>query len=155
MQPTEPAWYRRILAAIDPDMEDQVKRELATRLLHMATSLSQSEGAELQFRDHLNTAEFKSYLRSSGQESNVRLQTFLSMVGVDTPSYRVHLTTGRADVVIPRLAKRHAVDLVVMGTIGRSGIPGLSIGNTAARILNRLACSIFTIKPPGLVSPVS
>jgi nucleotide-binding universal stress UspA family protein len=167
MQPTEPARYRRILAAIDPDMEDQGKRELATRLLHMATSLAQSEGAELlivhvwapfaelKFKDHLNTAEFRSYLRSSRQESHGRLQTFLSLVGVDTPPHRVHLAKGRADIVIPRLAKRHAVDLVVMGTIGRSGIPGLLIGNTAERILNRLACSILTIKPPGFVSPVS
>lgn len=167
IQPTEPARYRRILVAIDPDMEDQGKRELATRLLHLGTSLAQSEGAELlivhawtpfaemKCKDHLNTAEFNSYLRSSRQESNSKLQTFLSMVGVNIPSHRIHLAKGKASVVIPRLAKRHAVDLVVMGTVGRSGIPGLLIGNTAERILNRLACSILTIKPLGFVSPVA
>lgn len=167
IQPTEPARYRRILVAIDPDMEDQGKRELATRLLHMGTSLAQSEGAELlivhawtpfaerKVKDHLNAAEFSSYLRSSRQENNAKLQTFLSTVGVDIPSHRVHLAKGKASVVIPRLAKRHAVDMVVMGTIGRSGILGLVIGNTAERLLNRLACSILTIKPSGFVSPVS
>jgi nucleotide-binding universal stress UspA family protein len=166
IQPTEPVRYRRILVAIDLNMEDQVKRELATRLLHMATSLAQSEGAELllvhawsplaekKFKDHLNAAEFNSYVRNSRQESHSRLQTFLSMAGVDIPAPRIHLAKGKASVVIPRLAKRHAVDLVVMGTIGRSGIPGLLIGNTAERVLNQLACSILTIKPPGFVSPV-
>jgi nucleotide-binding universal stress UspA family protein len=63
------------------------------------------------------------------------------MASVDIPANRIHLVKGQADLVIPRLAKRHAVDLVVMGTIGRSGIPGLLIGNTAERLLNRLECS--------------
>jgi nucleotide-binding universal stress UspA family protein len=166
VKPAEPTRYRRILVAIDPDTEDPVKRELAVRLLHMATSLAQSEGAELlighawtpfaegKFKDHLNTAEFRSYLRSSKQESASRLQTLLSVVGA-RPSQKVQLVKGKASIVIPRLAKRHAVDLVVMGTIGRSGIPGLLIGNTAERLLNRLECSILTLKLPGFVSPVS
>ena len=167
MHPTEPARYRRILVAIDPDVEDQVERELGIRLLHLGTSLAQSEGTELlvghawspfaeaKLKDHLNTAEFGTYLRSCKQESTTRLQTFLSMARVDIPPNRMRLAKGKADVVIPRLVKRHAVDLVVMGTVGRSGIPGLVIGNTAERMLNRLECSILTLKPPGFVSPVS
>jgi nucleotide-binding universal stress UspA family protein len=167
VQPAEPARYQRILVAVDPDIEDQVKRELATRLLHMATSLAQAEGAELRmghawvpfaeakFKAHMTTAEFGSYLRGYKQESTTRLRTFLSMASVDIPANRIHLVKGQADLVIPRLAKRHAVDLVVLGTIGRSGIPGFFIGNTAERILNQLACSILTIKPPGFISPVS
>jgi nucleotide-binding universal stress UspA family protein len=167
LQPTEPARYRRILVAIDPDMEDRGKRELATRLLHLGTSLAQSERAELlvghawspfaetKLKYHLHTAEFGNYLRSCQQESTAKLRTFLSMARVNIPPERMRLAKGKADVVIPRLAKRHAVDLVVMGTIGRRGIPGLVIGNTAERLLNRLECSILTLKPPGFVSPVS
>jgi nucleotide-binding universal stress UspA family protein len=167
MQPTEPAWYRRILVAIDPDVEDPVERELGIRLLHLGTSLAQSEEAELlvghawgpfaeaKLKYHLNTAEFGTYLRGCKQEITTRLQSFLSMAGVDIPPERIRLAKGNADVVIPRLAKRHAVDLVVMGTVGRSGIPGLVIGNTAERMLNRLECSSLTLKPSGFVSPVS
>ena len=167
IKPAEPARYRRILVAVDPDIEDEVKRELATRLLRMATSLAQSEGAELRvghawapfaeakFKAYLNTAEFRRYRQGYKQEVTSRLQTFLSMANVDIPPGQVHLTKGEADIVIPRLAKRHVVDLVVMGTVGRSGIAGFLIGNTAEQILNRLECSILTIKPPGFVSPVS
>jgi universal stress protein E len=103
----------------------------------------------------LHTAEFGNYLRSCKQESTTKLRTFLSMACVDIPPDRMRLAKGRADVVIPRLAKRHAVDLVVMGTVGRRGIPGLVIGNTAERILSRLEYSILTLKPPGFVSSVS
>jgi nucleotide-binding universal stress UspA family protein len=46
------------------------------------------------------------------------------------------------------------VDLVVMGTVARAGIPGFFMGNTAESILNQIDCSVLTVKPPGFVSPV-
>lgn len=45
-------------------------------------------------------------------------------------------------------------DLLVMGTIARTGVPGFFIGNTAEDILNRIDCSVVTVKPPGFVSPI-
>ena len=46
-------------------------------------------------------------------------------------------------------------ELVVMGTLSRSGISGLLIGNTAERLVGSIPCSLLTIKPAGFVSPVS
>jgi nucleotide-binding universal stress UspA family protein len=45
-------------------------------------------------------------------------------------------------------------DLVVMGTVGRSGIAGLLIGNTAETILEQLPCSVLAVKPAGFVCPI-
>ena len=42
-----------------------------------------------------------------------------------------------------------------MGTVGRTGVAGLVVGNTAETILEQLQCSILALKPPGFVSPVS
>jgi nucleotide-binding universal stress UspA family protein len=42
-----------------------------------------------------------------------------------------------------------------MGTVARSGIPGLIMGNTAEAILTELECSVLAIKPPGFVTPVT
>jgi nucleotide-binding universal stress UspA family protein len=167
VQPTESVPYRRILVAIDPDIDNKVERELGTRLLHLGTSLAQSEGAELlvghawspfaeaKLKDHLNTVELSHVQRQCKQESTIQLQTFLDMAHVNLPPDRVQLAKGKADVVIPRLTKRHAVDLVMMGTLGRRGLRGLLIGNTAERLLGRIKCSILTLKPPEFVSPVS
>ena len=47
------------------------------------------------------------------------------------------------------------IDTVVMGTMGRTGIAGLLVGNTAESILKRVACSVLTVKPEGFVPPVS
>ncbi len=40
-----------------------------------------------------------------------------------------------------------------MGTVGRGGIPGLSIGNTAEAILDQLQCSVLAMKAPGFKTP--
>jgi len=45
-------------------------------------------------------------------------------------------------------------DLVVMGTVARTGIAGWLIGNTAEAILEQLQCSVLAVKPHGFVSPV-
>ena len=34
-----------------------------------------------------------------------------------------------------------------MGSIGRTGLRALLIGNTAERVLRRLPCSLLTVKP--------
>jgi universal stress protein E len=56
--------------------------------------------------------------------------------------------------VIPKFAKDHDVDLVVMGTLGRLGQRGTFIGDTAERILNRLESLVLAVKPAGFISPV-
>jgi len=57
--------------------------------------------------------------------------------------------------VIPELVKHKDIDLIVMDTIGRTGIPGMIMGNTAERLLDRVECSILAIKPEGYISPVT
>lgn len=42
-----------------------------------------------------------------------------------------------------------------MGSVGRSGIAELLIGNTAEEMLRRTDCSILALNPPGFVSPVA
>jgi nucleotide-binding universal stress UspA family protein len=39
-----------------------------------------------------------------------------------------------------------------MGTLGRSGMPGLFIGNTAKDVLQEVRSCILTVKPQDIVS---
>ena len=55
---------------------------------------------------------------------------------------------------IPALAKQIDADLVVMGTVVRTGVAGFIMGNTAETILNQSNCSVLAIKPPGFQTPV-
>ena len=50
--------------------------------------------------------------------------------------------------------RRLDLDHVVIGTVGRSGIKGLLLGNTAEKVLDTCDSSILTVKPDGFVSPI-
>lgn len=67
---------------------------------------------------------------------------------------RHHLPRGPAGKAIARTARELRADVVVMGTIARTGIAGFIIGNTAETILDQLTCSVLAIKPPDFVTPV-
>jgi universal stress protein E len=73
---------------------------------------------------------------------------------LDDVKYEAYLLKGEAGVLIPELAQAKAVDLIVMGTVSRTGVAGLLIGNTAEKVLRRVDCSVLTVKPEGFISPV-
>ncbi len=62
---------------------------------------------------------------------------------------------GPPDSAIMHCIERHSVDLVVMDTVGRTGISGFITGKTAERLLPQIPCSLLAVKPPGFESPVS
>ena len=57
-------------------------------------------------------------------------------------------------VTIQDAIEESSADLLVMGTIARSGIPGLLVGNTAERLMPSVTCSVIAVKPEGFVCPV-
>lgn len=69
--------------------------------------------------------------------------------------WKVHLIEGPAEHVLPQLVRDHGIELLVMGTIGRSGYEGILIGNTAERVLDDVRCSVMAVKPAGFVSPIA
>lgn len=64
------------------------------------------------------------------------------------------LIQGHAEQLIPQQLKQNQYDLLVIGSVARTGIPGLLIGNTAEEILLSIDCDVLTLKPDGFVSPV-
>jgi len=65
-----------------------------------------------------------------------------------------HLVEGDPEEVIQGMITDNKVELVVMGTVARSNLAGLLMGNTAENILNRLSCSVLAVKPSSFISPV-
>lgn len=69
---------------------------------------------------------------------------------------KVHLAgdVGFPDVAIKHFIEAHRIHLMVMGTIGRGGLRGIMIGNTAERLLSEVRCSVLAVKPPDFVCPI-
>jgi nucleotide-binding universal stress UspA family protein len=59
----------------------------------------------------------------------------------------LHVTMGDPRKVIPPFAKDKRIDLLVIGTVARSGIAGRVLGNTAEVLLARLPCSMLVMRP--------
>lgn len=56
--------------------------------------------------------------------------------------------------VLPEMVAQGQADLVVMGSVSRSGIAGFIIGNSAEKLLDRLKCSLLVMKPDDWHNPI-
>ena len=182
IRPDEPNNYHCILAAVDvddtyPPAELHSRRALNRQTLEMAVSLALSDFAALHLV-HVWDAIGESAMRGAflrppeeqvaGYVEQVRRRSAANLdallgevtdrVGSDAVSYlkpQLHLIKGYAREEIPALAKRIGADLIVMGTVARTGVPGFLMGNTAETILNHIDCAVLAIKPHGFVTPVT
>lgn len=65
-----------------------------------------------------------------------------------------HVEKGLPEEVIPDLASQLDAGVVVLGTIGRTGLSAAFLGNTAEQVIDHLRCDLLAIKPDGFISPV-
>ena len=159
----------RVAVAINPGNRDQAEHDLSLRLLELGRSLADSCSGELDILSCWDF-EFEKFLRgntrvsvpettmrstihnaqSSHQNELSRLLAEAAIGGV----FHVHRLKGRADKMIPFFVKNKHVDILVMGTVARTGIFGYLMGNTAEDIMKELECALLALKPGGFVSPV-
>lgn len=58
-----------------------------------------------------------------------------------------HVEEGLPEEVIPQVAEKLKAEMVVLGTIGRTGLSAAFLGNTAEHVIGRLNCDVLAIKP--------
>ncbi len=160
--------YRKILAAVDPDPSDKMKTALNKKIIELASSLSRLEGSELHvihvWHPYYTYIINRPLGLSKSEVSNLnneilamhkdRLDELIEKYAPETANDRVHLYEGAAEIMIPDFAKKKRIELIVMGTVCRTGIEGFFIGNTAEKVLQQIDCSVLTVKPDGFVTPV-
>lgn len=49
---------------------------------------------------------------------------------------------------IIRYAEENQIDLIVMGTLGRTGLTHLLLGSVAENVVRKAHCPVFTVRPP-------
>ena len=57
------------------------------------------------------------------------------------------LSVGRAPEKIAAVARRHELDLLVMGTHARKGLEHLFVGSVAAQTIRLAPCPVLVVKP--------
>ena len=69
--------------------------------------------------------------------------------GQETEAGSALAAEGTPFLEIIRYAREHEIDLIVMGTHGRSGLGHVLIGSVAERVVRKSPCPVLTIRPGG------
>lgn len=167
IRPTR-ARIQRVLAAVNPD---PAEAELNRAILEFAASMVSLYGGELHLAHawelygeatmrsswfvHTPPADLAALLDGEQASHREALNALLAEAGVEGEPWKIHLHKGSPAEMVRTLADKHHINLLVMGTVARTGVKGLIMGNTAESVLDALRCSVVALKPPGFVSPVA
>ncbi len=172
VKPSASARYKRILAAVDTtsDFPDARRDSLNPMIMQLASSLAQMDDSELhlvqvwsvfgegymEVRGELSEESVRKWRKESKKQYKFQLNNL--MTGVDLKGLKVRRHLPRNDHpsrAIIKLVKSEKIELLVMGTVCRTGLAGFFIGNTAEKVLSEVNCSVLTVKPEGFVTPVT
>lgn len=169
IKPASIIGFHRVLAAVDPALKEGGDDRLNHMILSLAASIAQSQAAKLDIihcwrvygetllssgRTRIAETEFQSLMTNSEKIRSRKFNELIASHDLSQVQYEAHLQKGFPEMIIPSFVEVMEVDLIVMGTVSRSGIAGWITGNTAEKVLGIADCSVLTVKPPGFVSPV-
>jgi universal stress protein E len=155
--------HPRIAAAVDTSAEagGEADHALNARIAEAAALMAGLEGgsvtllhawevlAETTVRRLASPDGYAGYLADARRRAEDDFARFTRSLGGRLSGARAEMRRGEPEDVIPEFVVAEGIDLLVMGSVGRRGIPGFLIGNTAERVLPRLPCSVLVVKPAG------
>ncbi len=124
--------HDRILAAININAADGAHVWLNNQIISVARGLAEATNSELHFVN-----------AHSGSHNRPNAEELASRCGV--PLAQVHVQLGVAADVISDMVEGMEVDLVVLGTVGRSGIRGKLFGNTSEKLLDNTHADLLVV----------
>ncbi|MFT6284319.1 MAG: universal stress protein E [Arenicella sp.] len=152
-------WVNKpIMAAIDPTVIDKKHIALNHNILEYSKMLAQVTKTQLHSISTFETPnmvptmdvgwaniDFQSIKVDTSNAHKNKMESLLKEHDLFINPY--HVLEGRADIVIPNIAKEIDAQLLILGTVGRTGLSGAFIGNTAEHVLANMNCDILTLKP--------
>lgn len=138
--------FKKILIATDGSKRTQDAVE-------MGLKLAREHGSKVYAVYVVDTVTFASIpmdvtwesmyqlLKDEGEDAVKAVKDAAPDVDVET-----HVLEGNPAVEITRFAGEKGVDLIVMGTLGKSGIDRLLLGSTAEKVIRIANCPVLVIK---------
>lgn len=169
VKPGQTVPYGRILAAIDPKLGDPTGDGLNVKIMDLATSLTRMTSAGLDIvhawevtgsdRDTV-ASEVPQAIRESligkhEKRHRAAVGALLQRYPLSDIDHELLLPRGLPQQKIVEAVQGRDVDVIVMGTINRTGIPGILIGTAAETVLEAVQCGVLAVKPDGFTTPVT
>jgi nucleotide-binding universal stress UspA family protein len=159
----------RVAVAIDPESKEKAGHDLSLRLLEISRSLADTCNGELNIiscwdfkhekvlRDNIfirtPEKEIKDIVVNTKTAHKAALENLISESNI-AGKIQVDHVRGSPDTMIPKTIEAKKIDILVMGTVARTGVAGFFIGNTAENVLQKIECTLLALKPNGFASPV-
>jgi nucleotide-binding universal stress UspA family protein len=165
--------FNRILAAVDPAPDQTVfnadRDDLNRKIMMYSSFFARMTGAtvhvvhcwqqpleeRLKQVSEIFKPEIKRILQNTRKRHKQWLTNLMRDLAPTDLSFNTHLLKGKADHILPRLATKYDIDLLVMGSVHHARENGVLIGGNTEKILHQLQWSLLACKPEGFVSPVS
>ncbi|MBW3599989.1 MAG: universal stress protein [Planctomycetes bacterium] len=167
VEPDSAPQFVRVLAAVDPVPHDPEHAQLNKTVMELARSIAEREQGEFHvvyvwslfgesvLASHMSEEEFHEVQSAAEAQATAAFNGLLGEFGLSVGMENVHLVKGEPGRAINELIQGKAIDLLVLGTVGRSGMSGLLMGNTAEAVLSHIQCAVLAVKPEGFVSPIT
>ncbi|OVE80367.1 hypothetical protein BVY02_00375 [bacterium J17] len=152
--------------AINAAAETPIERQLNSSLIRHGELVASVLGGPLVF---LHVCDFDSagilkssfdhdsylkYYKDVNLAAREALVNLLENEGIEKPNDKVAVLSGLPSPSIAEYCNNKSVDTLVMGTVGRSGLSGIVVGNTAERVVDRVDCSLLIVSPKEVRSKV-
>ena len=124
--------HRRVLAAINSQTTDETHQKLNNQIISFAQQFTDAYGSDAHmvtaYQDRNNVPNSSDLAETCGVAESC-----------------IHVDHGKAADVIRRVADDIGADLILIGTVGRSGIKGTIVGNTSERLLDHTASDLLVL----------
>jgi universal stress protein E len=152
-----------ILAALNISSEEEEHKALNKKITAEAKQLTQVMKANLHLVNsfpgtpvniameipEFNASDYNHSMLKHHQKAMLAHATAFNIAPENT-----HIKEGFPEDIIQSIAAKLDAELVILGTIGRTGLSAALIGNTAEHVIDRLNCDVLALKPDGYISPL-
>ena len=104
-------------------------------------------GERFMRRGRLTDAEVEKFVLGVREQARQALERTVAPFRAHIAPGGVHLVKGDPGRVITAFATNRRIDLLVVGTVARSGVAARVVGNTAEAVLTQLPCSMLVVRP--------
>jgi nucleotide-binding universal stress UspA family protein len=143
--------YRLVLAPVDFSDTSRRTLELATRIAPEAIFYV-LHAYEIWYEQILRKAdvpngEISRHKRKFAQSAKEQMKSFLHTCNLQVKIIKPVVKYGRPATVIRNVAHQRRVDLVAIGTHGRTGLHHALLGSVAEHVLREANCDVLTMRP--------
>ena len=157
---SEPYHRSAVLAAVDPTHARATTADLDEEILRYGAGLTTALGGALHAvhaysNVHRPAGGSRTHPIQEAAETQARAVIDPLLQHLRMPAENQHFIEGPAAEVIESVTRDVGAQILVMGAVSRSGVKRLLIGDTAARLLDRMSCDILIVKPSRFGRPIS